>query len=260
MRTLSSTALLTRSMFAAGTVVAVASAFAIGCSSSSTTTTTDSGTSSTSSGSSATKASSSSSSKKDAGTSSSKSDAGTSSSTKPSDAGKSDAPVGDAGTLYTRLGGHAGILAAVHAVVTAELANADIASYFFFQAGAPANGHPTRAQIEECFTDLLGSIAGGTETYPATVVSEAGSYTCRSLANAHSNLSIDQGTFATFVTIAAGELTTLGVKPADLATIGGALEASEGLIVTLDGGVHDAGDAAQLFPGSIDAASKVDAF
>ncbi len=164
----------------------------------------------------------------------------------------SDGP-GDAGTLYTRLGGHAGIRMAVNAVVAAELMNADIASYFFFQPGAPANGHPTADQIEECFTDLVGSAAGGPEQYPTTYTSEAGVYTCRSMTTSHRALQINTGTFNSFVTIASGVLTSAGVSGTDIATLGGALLATEAQIVTAgDGG-------AQAFPGNVDAASQLDA-
>jgi len=167
------------------------------------------------------------------------------------------------GTIYTRLGGHDGIRAAVNAVVTAELKNADIASYFFFQGGAPANGHPTSNQIEECFTDLVGFSISGTETYPTKVGADGGiatdggalEFTCRTLATAHRALKIDKNTFNTFIAIAGTTLTTLNVCPADIATLAGALEASSTSIVTVDGGPPDA----QAFPGSIDAASKLDA-
>jgi hypothetical protein len=170
-----------------------------------------------------------------------------------------------AGTLYTRLGGHDGIRAAVDEVVAAELMNADIKSYFFFQAGAPANGHPTSNQIEECFTDLVGHAAGGTETYPSEVGFDGGlavdggtnNYTCRSIVAAHRALQIDKATFAEFITIAGGVLTP-ALCPADLTVLAGALEsfgeAGNG-VVTVDGGGNDA----QPFPGNVDAASKLDA-
>src|SRR5271170_8284265 len=73
----------------------------------------------------------------------------------------------DAGTLYERLGGHAGIRSAVNAVVQAELGDPDLASYFFNQVAMPVPaGHPTVDQLSECFTDQLANAAGGPEAYP----------------------------------------------------------------------------------------------
>ena len=79
-----------------------------------------------------------------------------------SSGGGTDASSGDSsacseGTIYTRLGGHAGIRGAVNAIVAAELADPDIVTYFFFQTTPPAPGHPTADQIEECFTDIVGA-------------------------------------------------------------------------------------------------------
>jgi hypothetical protein len=161
---------------------------------------------------------------------------------------------GDAGsTLYQRLGEHAGIRAAVNAIVAAELQNQDIASYFFFQSGAPGNGHPTADQIEECFTDLVASNAGGPETY-GTITTDAGSYTCRSMATIHAPLLISGGTFDEFVMIAGSTLTNLGVSSADVTTLASVLVGTKTDIVTSslgdaglepfpgDGGSQQAGD------------------
>jgi hypothetical protein len=156
----------------------------------------------------------------------------------------------DAGTLYTRLGGHAGIRAAVDAIVAAELADPDIKTYFFNQVRTPVPaGHPNAAQIEECFTDLLGSIAGGAEVYPPDggVTDDAGStFMCRAdLTVIHAPLLISGGTFEKFVTIAAGVLQGLGVSSCDIATVGGALDGTKSAVVTPS--LADAGS--QPFPG-----------
>jgi hypothetical protein len=162
----------------------------------------------------------------------------------PANDGGASAETG-ATTLYQRLGGHAGIRGAVDAIVAAELQNQDIASYFFFQTGAPGNGHPTADQVEECFTDLVGTAAGGPESYPTTVSTDAGSFTCRSMTAIHAPLLISGGTFDTFVMIAGATLVSAGVSSADVATLASALVATKPQIVT--GSLSDAG--LEPFPG-----------
>jgi hypothetical protein len=150
---------------------------------------------------------------------------------------------GGAGSLYTRLGEHAGIRAAVDKVVAAELADPDIASYFFNQVASPVPaGHPTVDQLEECLTDQLASAAGGTETYPTTVTDDAGSFTCRNMSAIHQGLKISGGTFTKFVTIAGGELTTLGVASGDVSTVAQVLTGAQSAIV--DSNLADAGEMA----------------
>ena len=124
-----------------------------------------------------------------------------------------------------------------------ELGDPDIASYFFNQVASPVPaGHPTVDQLEECLTDQLANAAGGTETYPTTVTVDAGSFTCRDMTTIHAPLHISGGTFAKFVTIAAGELGTLGVAPADIQTVGGVLTGAKSAIV--DSKLLDAGEQA----------------
>jgi len=162
----------------------------------------------------------------------------------PTDGGaSSDAADGASTTLYERLGNHAGIRSAVNAIVQAELGDPKIASFFFNQVASPVPaGHPTVDQLSECFTDLLASQAGGTETYPTTVADEAGTFTCRDLATIHQPLGISGGTFDTFVMIAATELQTLGVASTDIATIGTVLEGTKPAVVSAS--VADAGEKA----------------
>jgi hypothetical protein len=209
----------------------------------------DSGTSSSSSGSSSGGSS---------GSSSGSSSGGSSGSSSGSSGGAMDGG-GDAGsTLYGRLGGHAGIRGAVNAIVAQELMDTDIQTYFFNQVATPVTaGHPTADQIEECFTDLLGHIAGGPESYPTTVVTlddagaDAGSFTCRDMLTIHHPLKISGGTFDTFVTIAGGVLTSaMGTgnytyTTADIQTVAGALVGTRSDIV--DPAQADAGK--QAYPG-----------
>ena len=134
-----------------------------------------------------------------------------------------------ASTLYSRLGGHEGIKAAIGAIVTAELADDDIAS--FFAPNLTATHTPQPADIVDCFTALLGNAAGGPEVYPYKT---AGGFTCRSMAAAHADLHIGSGTFDNFVGIAAGVLKDAGVADADIAVIGGVLNGTKSTIVDAD--------------------------
>jgi truncated hemoglobin YjbI len=164
--------------------------------------------------------------------------------TNPADA---SSPEGSTSTLYTRLGGHAGIRTAVDKIVQQELGDPKIASFFFNQVASPVPaGHPTVDQLSECFTDLLASAAGGTETYPTTVTDEAGTFTCRNLAVIHQPLGISGGTFDTFVMIAATELQALNVSAADIQTIGTVLTGTRSLVVNPN--VADAGEMAYSSP------------
>jgi hypothetical protein len=132
-----------------------------------------------------------------------------------SGAGEAAGAGGLSGTLYERLGGHAGIQAAIGAIVTEELADPDIASYF-----APnlmdKKHMPQPADIEECFTDLLGQAADGPETYPTTLDD---GYVCRSMGATHAALHIGSTTFDNFVHIAGTVLKDAHVADADINTI-----------------------------------------
>ena len=133
----------------------------------------------------------------------------------------------DAGssTLYERLGGNAGIKGAVDAIVAAEVMDPQIAAFF---APATMAGHtPSVAQIKECLVLQIGNAAGGPEQYPAAV---SGGFTCRSMAAAHAGLGISSEIFDKFVMIAAATLTSAGVAPADVATLGGVLNSTKSMV------------------------------
>jgi hypothetical protein len=154
------------------------------------------------------------------------SSSGTGDATTTTPSGGNDSGTVNNNTMYGRLGGHAGIRAKVDAVAQAELQNGDVASYFIFQAGAPANDHPTADMIEECLTDFIGSqsVVGGPETYPTTVMVDGGTWACRTMTNAHKALNITGGTFDTFVAIMGEVLQEQGVDQSDLSTLIGAIE------------------------------------
>jgi hypothetical protein len=146
-------------------------------------------------------------------------------------------------TLYGRLGGHAGIRAAVNAIVAQEVLDPDIASFFVFQGGAPANDHPTVDQIEECFTDFIAAqkAVGGTETYPTTVTADGGMFACRDMMAIHAPFNISGGTFDKFIAIAGEVLQENGVSNADLTTLAAALESTKMQVAGAT--VYDAGEA-----------------
>jgi len=153
-------------------------------------------------------------------------------------------------TLYDRLGGYDGIHSALVAIVGQELANPDIASYFFNQVASPVPaGHPTAEQIEDCFSVLLATVAGGPYSYPPDggVTTDAGTFVCRDMATIHQPLLISGGSFDEFVSIAASTLAP-SVCATDLATIGAALEGTKTAIVYAP--FADAG--LEKFPGMVD--------
>ena len=152
-------------------------------------------------------------------------------------------------TLYDRLGGYTGIHSALVAIVGKELQNADIASYFFNQVASPVPaGHPTAAQIEDCFSVLLAQAAGGPFSYPpdggVTDDAGGGTFVCRDMATIHQPLLISGGTFDEFVSIAAATLAPT-VCTADLTMIGTVLDSTRSAIVFAP--LADAG--LQPFPG-----------
>jgi hemoglobin len=130
-------------------------------------------------------------------------------------------PPGD-GSLYQRLGGNSGIATAIDAIVAAEVMDPEIAP-FFAPAGQPG-ASPNVQQIKECLVLQLGAAAGGPEVYPGTV---SGGFSCRSMREAHANLTISSAVFDKFVSIAAATLTSAGVSPGDVATIGGVLNGTK---------------------------------
>ena len=169
------------------------------------------------------------------------------------DAGKTDtgitptpeagADTGPAGpTIYMKLGGHAGVLAFVHSVVDDVLVDPEETNFFVFQKQMPVTaGHPTRAQIEECFTDLVGHFTGGAEDYPTKTPD---GFMCRDMKTIHQDFHIPNGVFNDFVGIIAAhgaKAVTAGViTQKDLDTMAALLNSQQPIIV--DQARGDAGD------------------
>jgi hypothetical protein len=149
------------------------------------------------------------------------------------------------GTLYDRLGQHAGIRALINTILEAELGDPLIASYFVnqVQGSSPPVGHPTLDQLAECMTSQLAHAIAGPEKYPSLVSDDAGlnAYFCRDVLTAHIRLDITGGTFDRFALIAAAALQARGVRSADIGALGSAFADSRENVVAP--GQNDAGPA-----------------
>jgi len=156
--------------------------------------------------------------------------------------------------LYARLGGRAGIAAAVKETVegaNGELADPQLALYFAIRTGH-TGGAPSAAVIEDCFTNFVGKAAGGPAAevpYPFTSTAGGANFLCRDMATTHAGLGVTNAAFQKFVSIAATKLGMLGVSQADLMTLGGAL------LGTATDIVDQARTKAQLEAGAMDAAT-----
>ncbi|WP_432561573.1 globin domain-containing protein [Kineococcus sp. SYSU DK003] len=114
-------------------------------------------------------------------------------------------------SLYERLGGTAGIGAAVEAFYERVVADPQLAPYFAGTDMATLRRHQTA---------LLSQVTGGPAHYAG-----------RDLSRAHARLGITAGDFDRVVEHLAGTLTDLGVAPADVEAVGAALTAHRGDIV-----------------------------
>jgi len=174
------------------------------------------------------------------GSSSSSSSTSTSSTSTSSSSSSSGSTDGGneaaATTLNQRLGGKAGIAAAVDAIVAEELKDADTASFFYYQVtnkpdgGAPParDMSPTVAQLKDCLVVQLDEASGGNSQYAGYV---SNGHACRTMKAAHTGLKISAKAFDKFVTVAAGVLKSAGVADADIAVIGGVLNATKSDVV-----------------------------
>ncbi len=139
--------------------------------------------------------------------------------------------------LYSRLGGKDGIRMLLSKVVAAELSDPEIASFFPYTPGAPANGHPAGGAILECFTNQLGVVAHGPATevaYPTVVDNDGTPFTCRDMVASHEGLGIYASVFDKFVSVCAGILQKNGVAADDITTITAALDGTKPDVVTSD--------------------------
>jgi len=129
-------------------------------------------------------------------------------------------------TMYQRLGGHAGIVGFIALAVDNVLKDAELAAYFGVFGGQP--GHPTKAQIEECFVDMVGKLTGGPELYPTKT---GDGYQCRDMKTAHIGLKSTGKSFDKFVASIAATATAAGVTANDLGAIGAVMNGMKADIV-----------------------------
>lgn len=144
--------------------------------------------------------------------------------------GAGSAGAGGAGggglSLYDRLGGKSTIRGFVGGEVAKVAGNATFSKYFTDNVSNPPKaGHPSPAQITECFSRLLGSaINGPGEVYPGDPVADGSlpAHTCRGMKASHIdiNLGITEPDFDLFVSTLAGDLV------AALGAIGGGVVAN----------------------------------
>lgn len=135
-------------------------------------------------------------------------------------------PDGGGTTAYERLSGHAGLLAFVKGEVENKvLQDSNLKTYFFNQVATPIPaGHPSAAQIEECFTRLVATVVGE-ESYPGAPVTDAANsntptFTCRAMTASHAGLKIGSKTFDAFVGVIAADLMPLVVPDGTTLTMG----------------------------------------
>ena len=102
--------------------------------------------------------------------------------------------------LYTRLGGDTGVDALMTQLITNELADVAIASYFFAQTAAttPA-GSPTTAQLRLCLRHLLKGNTTDPKIDDYAVTAKNGGFACRSMAAAHACKHVASRDFDKFV-------------------------------------------------------------
>lgn len=134
---------------------------------------------------------------------------------------------GDEPTLsaYERLGGSAGVRTFVGGEVAKVLEDPVLSTYFFNQVAEPIpEGHPSGAQIIECFSRLVGMVLEA-ETYPGAPVNDPTNentvnFTCRAMGPSHEGLRIGGGTFDAFVGVLAADLMPLVATEGEALTVG----------------------------------------
>jgi hypothetical protein len=125
------------------------------------------------------------------------------------------------GTVSSRLGGRAGILAFLEtAVVPAELADPEIAPFFTRLTETPGD-------IEECLANLLDHDLGGDSPHFGAVLADG--HQCRSsMSNIHRGLRIPDRIVDKFIMIVGEQAALAGVAPADIQQVAHELDSYRG--------------------------------
>jgi hypothetical protein len=125
------------------------------------------------------------------------------------------------GTVSSRLGGEAGILAFLEtAVVPAELADPEIAPFFTHLTESPDD-------IEQCLANLLDHDLGGESPHFGAVLADG--HQCRSsMSDIHRGLAIPDRIVDKFILIVGQEAAAAGVAPADIQAVADVLNRYRG--------------------------------
>jgi len=126
-----------------------------------------------------------------------------------------------AGTVSSRLGGRAGILAFLQtAVVPAELADPEIAAFFTQLTETPDD-------INQCLANLLDHDLGGDSPHFGAVLADG--HECRSsMSKIHRGLNIPDPIVDKFILIAGQQAAQAGVAPADIQAVADVLDRYRG--------------------------------
>lgn len=125
------------------------------------------------------------------------------------------------GSVSSRLGGRAGILAFLeNAVVPAELADPEIAPFFTRLTETPGD-------IEECLANLLDHDLGGDSPHFGAVLADG--HQCRSsMSNIHRGLAIPDRIVDKFIMIVGEQAALAGVASADIQEVAHVLDTYRG--------------------------------
>ena len=128
---------------------------------------------------------------------------------------------GGAGTVASRLGGRAGILAFLEsAVVPAELADPEIAAFFTHLTETPDD-------INQCLANLLDHDLGGDSPHFGAVLADG--HECRSsMSRIHRGLDIPDRIIDKFILIAGQQAAQAGVAPDDIQAVADVLDRYRG--------------------------------
>jgi hypothetical protein len=144
-------------------------------------------------------------------------------------------------TVYQKLGGHGGVVAAVASIFAALAADAQLYSYFAIRtggvSGTPSPASPTFADVQDCFTQQLSQWVGGPERYTlldgASPYMTAGGFACRDMTQAHAGLHVSAIAFQKFFSVTATVLASppYSLTANDLSSLAAGMSADQSAII-----------------------------